>query len=391
MPTAHSQPFRMSRMPEARVPRTLFKPGAGGFPPYLAGRAAALDDLAHLGDSLRAGEAPSQDAVLYGPRGNGKTVLMREFLNRTGDVPDLQVIRLTPDKIPDLPALCRNIVRERPGRSLIQRLKAVKRLDISPSETGLPGLGIEFDTPAETRLLPEILDDRISEGPLVLALDEAHVLHPAIGQALLNVVQDMRDKGRPVLLMLAGTPGLKAHLGTMDASFWGRCCDVAVGLLNGSASAEALAVPLQRYGVTFTEDALRTVVEEANGYPYFLQLWGLVLTRNLNHGQQIADDQVQAAFPDFDRKRRVYYLDRHNELRRRGLLTAATALAGIFRSSSAADEDTILTAIRPCVGDEQGSAQETLDGLVQLGYVWQDDTGSYVPGIPSLMNYVQAA
>ena len=337
---------------------------------------------------MRDSEAPSQDAVLYGPRGNGKTVLMREFLRRVSDIPDFQVIRLTPDKIPDLPALCRNVVRERPGKRLVQRLQAVKRLNVSLSETGFPGLGIEFDTPAETRLLPDILRDRIAKGPLVLALDEAHVLDPAVGQTLLNVVQDMRDENRSVLFMLAGTPGLKAHLGTMDASFWGRCCDIAVGRLNQEDSAEALSVPLNRYGVTFTENALRVVVEESNGYPYFLQLWGLALTRSLGYGEQITSNQVSAAYPVFEEKRRVYYLDRHNELRRRGLLPAAELLAKAFESSVAVKEDVLLEAIRSRMDGKQGSGQITLDGLIQLGYVWQDDTGEYVPGIPSLMDYV---
>ncbi|MDE0157915.1 MAG: hypothetical protein OXI88_16825 [Gammaproteobacteria bacterium] len=53
-----------------RLPR-LFKPGQGVAPPLLAGRETELGKLTLFLDSLRADDAPSRDAVLFGPRGNG--------------------------------------------------------------------------------------------------------------------------------------------------------------------------------------------------------------------------------------------------------------------------------------------------------------------------------
>ena len=62
----------------------LFQPGQGALP-YLAGRESELEQLGLLfRPLLRAlrGEAPSgvsQDAVLIGPRSNGKTALLGAF------------------------------------------------------------------------------------------------------------------------------------------------------------------------------------------------------------------------------------------------------------------------------------------------------------------------
>ena len=100
-------------------------------------------------------------------------------------------------------------------------------------------------------------------------------------------------------------------------------------------------------------------------------------------------DHVANALPAFEEEKNQYYLDRHNELRRRGLLLAAEALAGIYASSDVMDEDAILKGMRSCMAGQVDGGREALDGLVQLGYVWQNETGNYVPGIPSLMDYVQ--
>ena len=56
-----------------------FVPGRGQMPPYLAGREAAQTRLNDLLAYLRVGRGAPRDAVLSGPRGNGKTVLLRWF------------------------------------------------------------------------------------------------------------------------------------------------------------------------------------------------------------------------------------------------------------------------------------------------------------------------
>lgn len=54
-----------------------FKPGFGGMPPHLAGRQEEQDLFRGLLTDMENGEPLASDVVLYGPRGNGKTVLLR--------------------------------------------------------------------------------------------------------------------------------------------------------------------------------------------------------------------------------------------------------------------------------------------------------------------------
>ena len=54
-----------------------FKPGAGNPPPVLAGRDEEKAAIRRALDRLEAGLSPAQNIALIGPRGNGKTVLIR--------------------------------------------------------------------------------------------------------------------------------------------------------------------------------------------------------------------------------------------------------------------------------------------------------------------------
>ena len=54
-----------------------FKPGAGLLPPYLAGREKEQAIIRKSLTNLREGEPPAADILMYGPRGMGKTALLK--------------------------------------------------------------------------------------------------------------------------------------------------------------------------------------------------------------------------------------------------------------------------------------------------------------------------
>ena len=60
-------------------PRQLFMPGTGQLPPYFAGREHEQRTLLDCLGVLREGGTVPADIVLTGPRGNGKTALLRWF------------------------------------------------------------------------------------------------------------------------------------------------------------------------------------------------------------------------------------------------------------------------------------------------------------------------
>lgn len=374
----------------------LFKPGAGSVPPALTGRAREIDALGDLLRPLCKGEAPPREAVLYGPRGNGKTVLLERFI-RQCRAADVQVVDLRPKEIEshaDLAALLLHDDKAVPGL-----LAQVKPDNLTFGVPGIGSAGWQALAPAEkealrTRHLKGLLAARCQDAPLVVALDEAHTLDVGVGGALLNLSEALRKSGAPFLLAMAGTPNLRGHLAGMNATFWSRAEKLAVGRLDAAATRQALQRPLERLSVTFEDEALDRVVADSQAYPYFIQLWGKELCHALAtaaHTHRITTRVVEQTLPAVEFQRRDYYQDRHKEVKKGGLRQAALAVAGAFAGEDITIKDHILeqTLIEADIVPDESGALDLLDALSDLGYIWNPPGEMHwQPGIPSLMSYI---
>ena len=117
-----------------------FQPGAGLLPGYMGRREGVERPLLDFVDRLRAGQQGPRPAYLYGPRGNGKTVLLRWLANQAkqsgGELPIAQV-RFLPEHLTSSEMLVphlRSAVRQTPGLSEI--------LTVNP-EAGIPGVSLK--------------------------------------------------------------------------------------------------------------------------------------------------------------------------------------------------------------------------------------------------------
>ena len=363
----------------------LFTPGSGAIPPALTGREPEQAVLNRCLADLASGASPPHDVVLTGPRGNGKTALLNWFKAACEDR-KLDVVALTPDEIPNRVALI---------AALSPRTWRSKLL---PRKVGVATVGsVEWAASAEA---PDNLARRLSvrcrKKAVVVLLDEAHTLDPEVGRTLLNASQRVRGEA-PFLLVLAGTPGLPAHLGTMSASFWSRLGQgrLGIGLLSEAAAREALVEPLAAHGTGIDAGALDTVVEDSQRYPYFIQLWGDALwERRLATGAtRLTAAHVAEAQPDITAWVTDYFQDRYRELEAGGLLPAAVALTPVFQAAAdaTASDHEIDTALA-ATGADAPARLAAREALHRLGYVWCPPARlppvTWSAGIPSLMAHV---
>ena len=89
-------------MTAGTFPDNPFKPGFGTPPPpFLAGRDAEKDHLRTLTRQLRAKQQSSEAVLLHGPRGNGKTALIKWLENEAGGTVTLRRIKARSVSDPD--------------------------------------------------------------------------------------------------------------------------------------------------------------------------------------------------------------------------------------------------------------------------------------------------
>ena len=361
-----------------------FRPGIGLPPPHLAGRGAEQSLFRRLLAGLSKGRAANTDVVLYGPRGNGKTALLGWLEAEAKTCRGLEVVSLTPPEIGDVPTLAARLLRPSAWRRL------------APAEGSFRG--ITWRSPEErSRSLTEALRSRVRRRGLAMLIDEAHGLDPEVGGALLNASQQVR-RDRPFLLVLVGTPDLRARLRRMNASFWNRGKILPIGRLGTQASADAVRKPLEDAGMSISDEALTRIVAESHGYPFFLQLWGESVWSDAVSAKRwggtegaVTTDTVNRVAPGFESAKRNYYVDRYDELKDLSLLPVASRVARAFGTAASLADADLDAAIAAGLGDDHDAdrAAAAAQALRHTGFIWRSggDT-AWEPGIPSLMDYV---
>ena len=366
-------------------PPNPFKPGAGRPPSHMGRRPEIERPLLEILEGLRSGAADIHLAYLYGPRGNGKTVLLgwlRERAHRDGEGLPIAFVRLIPEDLESPEQLCRRVVgtlRGTPG--MLEHVS----IDL---ETGIPGL-------FKVKLGETGRDDPIlgladwlerDRHPVLLAVDEAHEADPVMLGRLLNTVQRAGEH-RPVAAVLAGTPGLQDTLSAGKASFWNRGRNLAVGLLPESEARAVLAQPFFEAGLDVDEDAVGSLARTADDYPYFLQLYGAAAWDVVRESgsRRLQMDHVPNVIRMTDAARRQYYVHRYDEFMRAGALALARDVALAFRGMDAPMTN---AGIDRLLSRHAGDPAEMRSLLNAKGYIWRDDDDHWTPGIPSLMDYV---
>lgn len=325
--------------------RGLFRPGAGRMPPLLAGRTGETQLFRDELDIAIAGDPPAS-IYMHGPRGNGKTCLGASW---------------------------RKIVDEH-DHAEAAWVSGTRLTEAHVDEAG----------------------ERAAGGPLVLFVDEAHNMAKAPGENLLVLQNEASSQGLPLMVVLMGTPELPVMLDNLRATFRERNEELRIGLLSSEEAAAAIHVPLAETipNLRFEPSESSEVVADSGRYPFFVQLWGRAIARNLDASVDttVTRRVVADAWRSVEQQRSAFYQRRLGELAELNVVHLAYALAE--NGVSSLTVETAKALIGATSGHRRnGAAVEYGYGVLEAaGYLWRPDgaTRRVEPGIPSLWGYVGA-
>jgi len=300
--------------------RNPYTPGAGSRPAALAGRSEEIERFRVALGRLSRG-ATEQGVVIHGLRGVGKTVLLNkleEVAIETGWVTSFAEIRRGDDFRAVMARALFNAIRQldaqRIGSRAVARLKAAfASFSASLASDGTVRFGFEVD-PArgtadsgdlETDLVEMFLEfgraaEREQTGGAVL-LDELQLASREDLEALVAAVHRASQKALPILLVAAGLPTLPGALAEAKTYAERLFSFPSLGALGEKDARDALSLPAHEEGVEYEERALSMVLDEAGGYPYFLQEWGRGVW-DVAVANPISVEDVEAAIPEVERK-----------------------------------------------------------------------------------------
>lgn len=282
----------------ARPEKNPYRPGAATPPLYLAGREP---QLAQFPKVLRGAPEIPANMRLTGLRGVGKSVLLKEF-EALSVAEGWAVVRHqleprhnTEEAVSQLLAGSLESAKHRMSRArrlkagvanavdVGRRLVSVQYEDVTFTMGG--SSAVELDL---SRNLYDVVKAALDTGHegFALLLDEAQVIRDDTGRGgehplsmLVAAVNALQEAGLPLALVLCGLPTLRANLQrarTYSERMF-RGANIAELRGNPGPARDAFVEPLSDTSITADERLIARVLDEVEGYPFFIQLWGAEL------------------------------------------------------------------------------------------------------------------
>lgn len=379
-----------------------FSPGAGNPPPELAGRDDLLRQVRIMLGRIKRGRF-EQSLMIVGLRGVGKTVLLnriRDLAEAEGYgtvgieaaesrtlpellIPGLRSVLIQLDAMKDLSAKVKlglRVLRSFIGTVKLKVGEVEVGLDIDPEKGRADSGDLESDLADLFAALGEAAKDR--KTAVAVIIDEIQCLSEAEMSALIMAVHRVSQRQLPLVLVAAGLPQLVGLAGR-SKSYAERLFQYpAVGPLEEADAMAALRDPVTKEGAVFAETALKEIVRQTQGYPYFLQEWGYQawnIAEKSPIDKTVVPRTAAAAIKKLDQSFFRVRFDRLTPREKDYLRALADMGAGPHRSGDVADR----------LGVKVQSIAPLRSGLIRKGMVYSPAHGDTAFTVPLFDDFMR--
>ena len=266
-----------------------YTPGAGTPPPELAGREQILNEARGLIERIRKGRS-ARSLMMLGLRGVGKTVLLNR-IDQIAEIAGCQTAIFEADHsrtlaeilTPQLHRLLLKLDRRKHAATEVRKAFGHLRSFASAFKVryGEVEVGLS-DSSATGDLTIDLSDLFVSIGQAakarksvaVIMIDEVQYIKKDDLGALIMALHKISQRQLPLLFFGAGLPQL-AKLAGEAKSYAERLFNYPeIDRLDNTSAKAALVEPARQESVAYDNAALDIILDETDGYPFFLQVWG---------------------------------------------------------------------------------------------------------------------
>ena len=297
-----------------------YRPGAGLMPTYLAGRNEDIENVTQMFEALSM-NMPTQSIIFSGLRGVGKTVLINTLQKIAEDkeifCKHIEVEERN-DFISQIAACCQAFLRRVSAREkfkhLIQKpLDAIKALVISfdPNDSTFSLSVQERELYSSVNLTQGLTDVFTTVGeaaykagiPVCFFIDEIQYMKPKEMDSLISALHRTNQLGYPVMIIGAGLPKIYKMLSDERSYSERLFLYKEVGSLTYEQSKNAIEIPAQKFGITYSDEAIDQIISITKGYPFFIQQMCQVVYKNATDnkiGCGIVEDSIEEFYKLLD-------------------------------------------------------------------------------------------
>lgn len=292
-----------------------YRPGAGLMPTYLAGRDEDIQTVEQMFIALTM-NIPTQSIIFSGLRGVGKTVLINK-LQKIAEDKDIFCKHIEVEDRDDFisqivtcsQSFLRKVSTKEKFKHLIQKpLDALKALTVSfdPNDNTFSMSLQERELYTSTNLTQSLTDVFTtigetaykSETPICFFIDEIQYMKAKELGSLIAALHRSNQLGYPVMMIGAGLPKIYKMLSDEKSYSERLFFYKEIGALTDGQSKNAIIIPAQKFGVTYSEDAIEEIISVTKGYPFFIQQMCQIVYQNTDE-KRIDKKHVEDNMDDF--------------------------------------------------------------------------------------------
>lgn len=274
-----------------------FNPGSGVLPPFLSGRDAEIGAFIKMLKGIE--EGSTENLIVFGLRGVGKTVLMEVFNKICVGMGFLPVKRPQfSDKYCDPVEFTKAFKYDL--RSTIETFSTLKKATgtvraivnyLKPKTVGIPDVfyyepsyNSSSTVPLEDHLLKYLVDNwKVIENSnykgVIFLFDEFHTIKDIKSKRwftltdFIGVINEAQKKGCKYYVVLCGLPTMHINIKASRSYSERMFKSIEIANLTKGAAATAIVKPLNSSDYKFSPDLIDQIVEDTGQYPYFIQFY----------------------------------------------------------------------------------------------------------------------